>query len=158
MIGGGGGGVSAGNAGGGASGGLCVFSCAAALSAIGALAALYDYDLGSESAFFAISGLGALCFAKCQYLKLAEQKSRVRNPLYRSGWESDDADLYSALAKMDGSNGIMTRRRRADNRVGDLGVEWNNNTADSVNKRKGKRSKKQQPFLSQLKHLVGVVS
>lgn len=79
--GGGGGGVGLGGGGGGGlvggGGGLCVFSCAAILSAFGAIASLYDFDIGSESAFFATTGLGALCFAKCQYLRLAQEKSRI---------------------------------------------------------------------------------
>lgn len=71
MLGGGGG------APGATGGGLCIFTCSAVLSAFGAVAALYDYDLGPESAFFTVQGLGALCFAKCQYLRLAEEKSRL---------------------------------------------------------------------------------
>ncbi len=66
-------------------GGLCVFTCATLFSAFGAIAALYDYDLGAESAFFAVNGLGALCFAKCQYLRLAEEKSRLNNRKHWTG-------------------------------------------------------------------------
>lgn len=75
----GGGGGGGGGAPGATGGGLCVFTCSTFFSAIGAIAALYDYDLGPESAFFAVNGLGALCFAKCQYLRLAEQRSRLHN-------------------------------------------------------------------------------
>lgn len=62
--GGGGGGLYAGDS------GLCVFTCAAILS----LASLFDFDIGSESAFFATTGLGALCFTDCQYLRLVQQR------------------------------------------------------------------------------------
>lgn len=86
---GGGGGVSVGGGGGGGmgggggqGGGLCVFTCSSVLSAFGAVAALYDFDLGAESAFFAVNGLGALCFAKCQYLRLAQEKNRQQNNKY----------------------------------------------------------------------------
>lgn len=70
----GGGGVSVGDDASVVGGGLCVFGCATILSGFGALAALVGFDLGPESAFFAINGLGAICFAKCQYLRLGLQR------------------------------------------------------------------------------------
>lgn len=57
--------------------GLCVFTCAAILSAAGAVASLMDLDIGSESAFFATTGLGALCFADCQYLRLVQERGGI---------------------------------------------------------------------------------
>lgn len=73
-----GGGGGFGGGGGADGGGLCVFSCAAVVSAFGAVAALYGLDLGPETTFFAISGLGALCFTKCQYLRLIQQRNSFK--------------------------------------------------------------------------------
>lgn len=72
---------------GSAGGGLCVFTCSTILSAFGAIAALGEYDLGAESAFFTVEGLGALCFAKCQYLRIAREKSERGQGLGGHGYE-----------------------------------------------------------------------
>jgi len=75
---------------GGDGGGVCIFTCSALLSTLGAMASYYDFDIGTESAFFAVTGLGALCFAKCQYLRLAREKKLMRTKHHEGppGWGS----------------------------------------------------------------------
>ncbi|OXA61340.1 hypothetical protein Fcan01_01079 [Folsomia candida] len=103
----GGGGVSVGDDASVVGGGLCVFGCATILSGFGALAALVGFDLGPESAFFAINGLGAICFAKCQYLRLGLQRlgliSSRRDDVVRrdeiENREDPEQDLFNRKRK-----------------------------------------------------------
>jgi hypothetical protein len=77
--------------------GLCMFTCSSILSAMGMLAAFYEYDLNQQAAASAVEGITVLCLTKCQLRQksLQNRKSSGMNNMQSNNQQSNNRnDLH----------------------------------------------------------------